>query len=258
MHDGTRAEQEDEPRSLRLHAVARDVRTLGPAGAAVIWMQGCGLACPGCMSVETWDPRGGRAATVGDVAAWVIATGSADLVISGGEPAEQAVALAALVDRIRAERDVTVTLYSGFLLAELRADVRPGAAALVDRADLVVDGRYVRALHAPLRWRGSANQQVHDLTGRAAVPPGDEPAGVAVVVSPDGTTADVIGVPSTPGFAAALVAGLRADGIPVEIGRTPRGPQSFPFPTFEENLCPAPRRPDPRTSPKPSGSTSLR
>lgn len=238
-HTGDRTDRT----TVLLHAVERDVWTLGPGPAAVVWAQGCPLACRGCASVATWDPSSGRSAYVDEVARWVVATGHNHFVLSGGEPAEQAPALAALVDRVREHHDVVVTLYSGFALDGLRRDVRPGSSALVDRVDLVIDGPYVKELHAPLRWRASSNQRLHDLTGRVALPD-DRPAGVAVVISADGTTADLVGVPEVPGLAREVARAMAAEGVPVDVGRQPRSHESFPFPTFPSSAAHTPARPN--------------
>ena len=47
------------------------VTALGPGPRLGLWVQGCHLACPGCMSRDTWDPYGGDAAAIDDlVAIW--------------------------------------------------------------------------------------------------------------------------------------------------------------------------------------------
>jgi anaerobic ribonucleoside-triphosphate reductase activating protein len=88
--------------------------------------------------------------------------------ILGGEPFLQASALAAFAREVR-EGGLSVMVYSGFTLEELRSGQRDGAAELLAQTDLLVDGRYLRELpEARRRWVGSQNQVVHHVTDRYA------------------------------------------------------------------------------------------
>lgn len=223
----------DEHSPLIQIADARDdVRTLGPAIAAAIWVQGCLRACRGCMSPHTFDPTGGATATVASIATWLQATGRLFLTVSGGEPMDQAAALVALIDRVRADRDWVVTCYTGHRIEELLAGGDASVLALLDRLDLLIDGAYVEASHAPLRWRASSNQRIHSLSGRVEVGP-DEPVGIDVHFD-DHDAFRFIGVPPEPRFAETFVEIWPAtDTPPVSITKTI--PPALPFPTEE---CP--------------------
>ena len=109
----------------------------------------------------------GRAIDSADLAAQALATAGLEGVsILGGEPGEQAEAVADFCERVRAG-GLTVMLYSGYTLNELRA--RPGADRLLDAIDLLVDGRYEQTLpERKRRWLGSTNQVMHFLTSRYA------------------------------------------------------------------------------------------
>ncbi|MCL6499911.1 MAG: radical SAM protein [Firmicutes bacterium] len=48
-------------------------RVLGPEERAVLWLQGCPLACPGCLVPESWDPRAVPPTSVDEVVARVLA-----------------------------------------------------------------------------------------------------------------------------------------------------------------------------------------
>lgn len=95
------------------------------------------------------------------------APGEEGATFSGGEPFEQADALAAVADRLQSA-GVSVMVYTGFTLGELRASPDPGVAALLAATDILVDGPFVLEQQADLLWRGSANQRVHLLTPRYA------------------------------------------------------------------------------------------
>jgi anaerobic ribonucleoside-triphosphate reductase activating protein len=95
------------------------------------------------------------------------------ITLLGGEPFEQATGSAALARAARAH-GLTVMVFSGYTLAELRA--RDDATELLAATDLLVDGRYDRTRPEPppphgRRWIGSTNQMMHFLTGAYA--PGD-------------------------------------------------------------------------------------
>ncbi|WP_307806874.1 4Fe-4S single cluster domain-containing protein [Streptomyces sp. FH025] len=189
---------------------------LGPGERAVIWVQGCPLRCRGCVAEETLPfapAESGR--PVAELVDWLAALpGIEGVTLSGGEPFAQAEALADLLDGLRERRpELSAMAYSGFRLAALRRGT-PGQRALLERLDVLVDGPYVAARHADLRWRGSTNQTVHLLTPRyaavAAEP--DSSAGIQLSVGLDGAVSWA-GVPAVPGFRAELERRLSAGGF---------------------------------------------
>jgi anaerobic ribonucleoside-triphosphate reductase activating protein len=175
-------------------------RVLGPGVRFVVWVQGCPLSCAGCISPQ-WIPfAGGERVPVADLAEEIAEAGVDGLTLSGGEPFAQAAALARLVGLVRERRDLSVMCYTGYSLARLRR--RGGAtAALLSCVDLLVDGPYVAHRHADLRWRASANQRVHQLTGRHAadLTGADTSAGLQFEVGADDSLY-WLGVPPAPGF----------------------------------------------------------
>lgn len=199
---------------------------LGPAPAAGLWTQGCSVYCPGCMSPGTWSRSGGVLAWVADVARWLETTVSRYLTISGGEPTEQAAALNELLALLGGQW--VVTMYSGHDLSTLRAEGGPDVAELLNRVDVLIAGPYLIEQHASLLWRGSSNQIIHDLTGRAPIP-NDITAGVDVRVGPDAVEA--LGVPPVPRFIPILKAEAAQRGV--RFVTTPET-RTFPFPA-EEN-----------------------
>lgn len=152
--------------AIRVADVRYPVTTLGPGRRLVVWVQGCHLACPGCMSTNTWEP----AAVVAEEVEAVVSR-CRDLVddqlegvtISGGEPFEQPDALRALVSGLRAaltNRDLDVLAYSGFAFKMLQHR-HPAVLSLLDG---VIAGRYIAEQPTDEPWRGSANQQLVALT----------------------------------------------------------------------------------------------
>lgn len=217
---------------LLLHAVADGVTKLGPGNAAGIWTQGCSIgrraACNGCMSQVTWSDRAGVLAAIEVVAQWLDSLGTSFLTISGGEPFDQARELARLIDLIRQQRDWVVTSYSGYTREWLERQLLPDSRTLLNRLDLLIDGRYRPELHEPLLWRGSSNQRIHNLSGRVVVP-GDDTAGLEVRL--EGRSLVVIGVPNEPGWMERFEAALPDGLLGVSDGRPEKS--TFPFPVVE-------------------------
>lgn len=144
------------------------VAALGPGTRAGIWMQGCTIRCPGCLSRDTWPARADAGVAVSSVVEWVggLPSGAVDgVTISGGEPFDQPAALAELLDgldlwRRRVGRDIDLLCYSGRTLDELESSF----PAILARLDTVIAGPFVQGLDGDLALRGSANQEIVPLT----------------------------------------------------------------------------------------------
>jgi anaerobic ribonucleoside-triphosphate reductase activating protein len=88
------------------------------------------------------------------------------ITLLGGEPIAHAVGAAELARATRA-LGLTVMVFSGFTLDEIRRMDVPAVADLIANTDILVDGPYVRELpEKERRWIGSSNQKVHFLTDR--------------------------------------------------------------------------------------------
>lgn len=139
------------------------------------------------------------------LAAWLIDLDPPGVTFSGGEPFLQAAALGDVIDIVRAASPgISVMSYTGYRLEMLRQRGTSTQRALLERLDVLIDGPYVRRLHADLRWRGSSNQRIHALTDRhaeeiAAID--DQSAGLEITFEFDGGVA-WMGVPAQPGFRA--------------------------------------------------------
>jgi anaerobic ribonucleoside-triphosphate reductase activating protein len=154
---------------LTTEPVIRLARTIarsaaeGPGHRFVVWVQGCSIRCHGCFNPHLWAAGGGRLVTPGDLCDQV-GPDVEGVTLLGGEPFEQARALAAFAARVR-RRGLSVMTFTGYDRCDL-AQV-DGAADLLQHTDLLVDGPY-RADLLDLRrpWAGSANQRFHFLTER--------------------------------------------------------------------------------------------
>lgn len=150
--------------SIRVAAIVPETTAEGPGTRFAIWVQGCTLQCPGCFNPHLWGRRGGELLSPRALAEQALASGSQGVTFLGGEPAEQASALSKLARMVR-DGGMSVMTFSGYSRDEL-LDV-PGAQDLIEASDLLVTGRYVRALPDLVRpWVGSTNQVIEFLTDR--------------------------------------------------------------------------------------------
>ena len=190
---------------LKINRRQAGVTVLGPGNRTVLWVQGCPLACPGCMIPESWDESGGEAVHVQDLTEWILEQRPEGLTLSGGEPMEQASGLVSLIDRVRRSVDIGVVCYTGYTLEYLLSRRRIDQMALLARLDLLIDGPYIQKRHAPLLWRGSCNQRLLPLTDRyrsylpAPEADCDNSAGLEFSMEPDGSLS-FAGVPPVAGF----------------------------------------------------------
>lgn len=132
----------------------------GPGWRVAVWTQGCSLRCTDvCLSPHLLDRGHGRVYPVDIVAEAIRRVVAASpmavegITILGGEPSDQAPAVAALA-RLVHQDGLSVMLYSGHRRGRLAAD-------LLADVDILVDGPFLPAAYdATLPWRGSANQSL--------------------------------------------------------------------------------------------------
>ena len=172
---------------LRIHSILRRSRANGPGIRYVVWFQGCSQGCPGCFNPDTHDPAGGYSVALEDLAGEIAArqTEFEGITISGGEPLEQSDALLALLSAIRASTGLSVMLFSGRTIEEIRA--MPNGPAILALTDVLIDGRYDPSRHLGMGLRGSDNQRVHLLTDRYTLEEVEAVPQAEVIIGADGT-----------------------------------------------------------------------
>lgn len=137
------------------------ITTLGPGRRLGVWLQGCSIRCPGCISVDTWDRGVGEVGLDGLLEAVALHAHKADgLTVSGGEPFDQPDALAALLREWRELSDRSALVFTGRELV----DIAPWLERNPGLVDAVMAGPFRSDLPQTLALRGSDNQRLHTLT----------------------------------------------------------------------------------------------
>lgn len=141
------------------------VTALGPGRRVGLWLQGCSIRCPGCISVDTWETGTGVVPLpqllnrITDMAA------DADgLTISGGEPFDQPEVLSAVVRAWRTSSDRSILVFTGREFAEIASWVEENEGFV----DALVTGPFRSELPQTMAMRGSDNQELHVLTALGA------------------------------------------------------------------------------------------
>ncbi len=115
----------------------------GPGVRFALWFQGCPLRCPGCCNPEFLPFNGGESKSLSEMLAWIDRTpGIEGITLLGGEPFAHAEAAAALSMAVH-ERGLTVMVFSGYTLEELKLNPSPHVANLLSATDLLIDGPYI-------------------------------------------------------------------------------------------------------------------
>ena len=119
-------ENDFENTTISLFGTVPDSIVDGPGLRYAVFVQGCSHHCPGCHNPESQPAEGGTETTLAALLADIRANGLVhDVTLSGGEPFEQPEACAALAAGVLnylTDRQVTVKLKGGELLAEWRED----------------------------------------------------------------------------------------------------------------------------------------
>lgn len=196
------------PPPIRAAAFLKATRMSGPGLRDVLWVQGCSIGCPGCAN-QAYLPHEPRLVLPVErlLAHFATRREKIDgLSVSGGEPTEQALAVAALLRGVQA-LGLSTVVFSGRTYESLQSD--PSCADLLAHTDLLIDGPFLLAQQdLSLAWRGSRNQRLLRLTDRFRPqdlePP---PANGEVVIGERGVVLHGIGALRLAG-AAARGAGL--------------------------------------------------
>ena len=141
----------------------------GPGRRFAIWVQGCPLRCAECCNPEMLSFEGGTSIVIDNLIGQILESrslGIEGITLIGGEPFAHADALSKVAAAAR-DAALSVMVFSGYTLAELKEIDEPAVHEFLSHIDLLVDGRYDRTRpDTKRRWIGSTNQRVHFLTNR--------------------------------------------------------------------------------------------
>ena len=151
---------------MNIARILYPVKVLGPGNRIGIWMCGCSRGCKGCSNPELWDRKPEYEATIDEVMELmgrIAQQHPADgFTISGGEPMDQALALAQLLPHLKAYSN-DILIYSGYRIEELRERKNAATDEVLSQAAVLIDGEYREEENTDVLLRGSANQRIHIL-----------------------------------------------------------------------------------------------
>lgn len=155
---------------IQLHRFLPITTAEGPGRRACVWVQGCPIHCKGCGVPWTWNPKKGLLISVDEIWEKILESKTKydieGITFLGGEPFEQAVALAELGRRAQ-QNGLSVMAFSGYYKEQLEEMNKPGWQELYNVTDLFIDGPFEQDhLDSERPWVGSTNQRFHFLTKR--------------------------------------------------------------------------------------------
>jgi anaerobic ribonucleoside-triphosphate reductase activating protein len=155
--------------TLQIAQIVPCTQAEGPGKRFAIWFQGCPLRCAGCCNPEFLPFEGGQAKSIEEVVDEIRdaqSIGIEGVTLLGGEPFAHSAGAAALALQVQ-QFGLSVMVFSGYVLDELKGMTSPAVDELLANTDILVDGPYVRELpDSRRRWIGSTNQQIHFLSDR--------------------------------------------------------------------------------------------
>ena len=142
----------------------------GPGKRAVIWVQGCTIGCPGCYNAFTHPHKIETLASPMKLANWINSIEDIEgITFSGGEPFEQAEAVAKVIEAVNSSRPdpLSVFIFTGFDFEELESSSTPAVQRLLSLTDMLSAGPFmIQQRDTDLLWRGSTNQRLVYLSER--------------------------------------------------------------------------------------------
>ena len=200
------------------------VTTLGPGRRLAIWVQGCSIRCPGCVSIDTW--AAGPTSSVDEVfQALLPVLATADgVTVSGGEPFNQPDALRHLLTRFRSFTSADILVYSGYSLEALSSRLRD----LDGLIDCIITDPFQSGTPQTLALRGSDNQRLvcltllgHERFGPYAAMPTDAIRSLDTMFDDETGEVFLAGIPRQ-GDMRRLAALLRAQGHEIAVSEDKR------------------------------------
>lgn len=195
--------------TININRLHFPVSTLGFGQRVAIWLQGCSLQCPGCISRDTWVHGHGNVAfkaLKNNLEHWLLQ--SDGLTVSGGEPFEQPIALERLLSWWREHHKGDILVFSGLSSEQIERH----HSRILALIDVLISDPYQEEADHTLALRGSDNQRMHLLTPLAAQRYRVLPRDRALDICWDGDRVWMAGIPN-PADLRELHRRLEAQGV---------------------------------------------
>lgn len=155
---------------LNLAEIRECTESEGPGKRFALWCQGCKKRCPGCCNTHMQPFEKRYIVTSADVIELISRSLKENNIegvsFIGGEPMLQAQGLSEVAKWCH-ENKLTVLVFTGYLLEELKAADDKDINTLLNNTDLLIDGPYVQEQYDTERdWIGSKNQRIHFLSNK--------------------------------------------------------------------------------------------
>jgi len=149
---------------LNIASIRECTEAEGPGKRFAIWCQGCLNRCPGCCNPEMQPLEKRHVVSADDLLALIGESrdkwGIEGVSLIGGEPFLQAEGLAYVAERCK-QRGLTVLVFSGYRIDELRGMKDENVERLLSVSDILVDGPFdAQMIDDERGWVGSKNQSV--------------------------------------------------------------------------------------------------
>ena len=152
---------------INLYKYLKKTTAEGPGQRFCLWVQGCSRHCSGCFAKETWPHKPNKIMSTIDLFRLITAQKDIEgVTFLGGEPFEQAKALAELAKMVKNE-GLSVLTFTGNRYEELKNAKNKDYDELLAQTDLLIDGGFEEDKFDLSRpWVGSKNQRYIFLSGR--------------------------------------------------------------------------------------------
>lgn len=153
---------------LRIHNFIETTSVNGPDNRFGLWVQGCNLNCPSCFNPKTHSFNSGSIYQIDEIFQMIISVkGIEGVSISGGEPFLQSNALLELITMIKKKTNLSILIFSGFNLEELKNDKTSNKTLKL--IDILIAGRYDENCKINNPLLSSSNQKIHFFSNRYSI-----------------------------------------------------------------------------------------
>lgn len=133
-----------------------------------IWVQGCSIHCSYCSNKDMWDKKQGKIYNVNEIIIDIFKQEDniEGVTFLGGEPFEQAEALAIIAKKVK-NKGYSVITFTGYEYVYLKSSLNKHICNLLKYTDLLIDGPFkIEELDYSRPWVGSSNQKYIFLSNR--------------------------------------------------------------------------------------------